>query len=65
MRNEARVLEPTRAPSRVETVEVRRTTLTGVLVLEPPTVFEDFRGTYVETQSEGTNRIKGGQVRIN
>ena len=23
------------------------------------------RGTYVETCSEGTNRIKGGQVRIN
>ncbi len=23
------------------------------------------RGTYVETHSEGTNRIKGGQVRIN
>lgn len=23
------------------------------------------RGTYVETYSEGTNRIKGGQVRIN
>ena len=23
------------------------------------------RGTYVETESEGTNRIKGGQVRIN
>ncbi len=23
------------------------------------------KGTYVETQSEGTNRIKGGQVRIN
>lgn len=23
------------------------------------------RGTYVETDSEGTNRIKGGQVRIN
>jgi hypothetical protein len=23
------------------------------------------RGTYVETQSDGTNRIKGGQVRIN
>jgi uncharacterized protein (DUF2345 family) len=23
------------------------------------------RGTYVETSSEGTNRIKGGQVRIN
>ena len=22
-------------------------------------------GTYVETESEGTNRIKGGQVRIN
>jgi hypothetical protein len=23
------------------------------------------RGTYIETDSEGTNRIKGGQVRIN
>ena len=23
------------------------------------------RGTYVETHSDGTNRIKGGQVRIN
>jgi hypothetical protein len=23
------------------------------------------RGTYIETTSEGTNRIKGGQVRIN
>jgi hypothetical protein len=23
------------------------------------------KGTYVETSSEGTNRIKGGQVRIN
>ena len=23
------------------------------------------RGTYVETRSEGTNRIKGGQVQIN
>ena len=23
------------------------------------------RGTYIETQSEGTNRIKGGQVQIN
>lgn len=30
-------------------VEVRRTALDGVLVLRPPTVFEDFRGTYVET----------------
>ena len=23
------------------------------------------RGTYVETHSDGTNRVKGGQVRIN
>jgi hypothetical protein len=23
------------------------------------------RGTYVETRSEGTNRIRGGQVRVN
>jgi dTDP-4-dehydrorhamnose 3,5-epimerase len=30
-------------------MEVRQTSLDGVLVVRPPTVFEDFRGTYVET----------------
>jgi len=30
-------------------MRVRHTSLDGVLVVEPPTVFEDFRGSYIET----------------
>ena len=30
-------------------MEVEETTLDGVLLIRPPTVFEDFRGAYVET----------------
>lgn len=30
-------------------LDVSRTSLDGVLLIKPPTVFEDFRGTYVET----------------
>lgn len=30
-------------------MEVAKSSLDGVLVIRPPTVFEDFRGTYVET----------------
>jgi dTDP-4-dehydrorhamnose 3,5-epimerase len=30
-------------------MRVQHTSLDGVLVIEPPTVFEDFRGAYVET----------------
>lgn len=30
-------------------MEVRKTKLENVLVIEPPTIFEDFRGMYVET----------------
>lgn len=33
-------------------MEVSKTTLDGVLLIKPPTVFEDFRGTYVETYNE-------------
>jgi len=62
MRNEARVLEPSRVPSLLGTVEVRRTTLTGVLALKPPTVFEDFRGTYVETWNQAAYRAAGIDV---
>lgn len=29
-------------------MEVKKTRLDGVLLIKPPTVFEDFRGTYVE-----------------
>ena len=30
-------------------MDVQKTKLEGVLLLKPPTIFEDFRGTYVET----------------
>jgi dTDP-4-dehydrorhamnose 3,5-epimerase len=32
-----------------DSLSVTRTRLDGVLLIRPPTVFEDFRGTYVET----------------
>lgn len=35
-----------------EGLQVTRTTLDGVLLITPPTVFEDFRGSYVETYNE-------------
>lgn len=58
MRNEARVLEAAAKPTGGG-VEVRRTTLAGVVVLKPPTVFEDFRGTYVETWNRDAYRAAG------
>jgi dTDP-4-dehydrorhamnose 3,5-epimerase len=33
-------------------IEVSRTKLDGVLLIKPPTIFEDFRGTYVEIYNE-------------
>lgn len=33
-------------------MEVFKTKLDGVLLIRPPTIFEDFRGTYVETYNE-------------
>ena len=33
-------------------LEVKKTKLEGVLLIRPPTIFEDFRGTYVETYNE-------------
>jgi len=33
-------------------MEVEKTQLEGVLLIKPPTVFEDFRGTYVEIYNE-------------
>ena len=58
MRNEARVLEPA-TTTVARAMEVRRTTLAGVLVLKPPTIFEDFRGTYVETWNQDVYRAAG------
>ena len=33
-------------------IEVSKTKLDGVLLIKPPTIFEDFRGTYIETYNE-------------
>lgn len=33
-------------------MEVSKTKLDGVLLINPPTIFKDFRGTYVETYNE-------------
>ena len=40
-------------------MEVNPTTLDGVLLVKPPTVFEDFRGTYIETYNEQLYREAG------
>ena len=33
-------------------MEISKTKLEGVLVIKPPTIFEDFRGTYVEIYNQ-------------
>ena len=45
-------------------MEVHRSRLGGVLVVRPPTVFEDHRGTYVETYNERLYREAGIGVRF-
>ena len=44
------------------TMEVIPTTLDGVLIVKPPTIFEDFRGTYIETYNESLYRKAGIDV---
>lgn len=43
-------------------MEVKKTTLDGVLQIKPPTIFEDFRGTYVETYNEKLHKEAGIDV---
>lgn len=43
-------------------MEVSMTSLDGVLVITPPTIFEDFRGTYVETYNLEQYREAGVDV---
>ena len=43
-------------------MQVETTKLEGVLLIQPPTVFEDFRGTYVETYNEQLYRDNGIDV---
>ena len=40
-------------------MKVSKTSLDGVLTITPPTVFEDFRGTYVETYNDAMYRDAG------
>jgi dTDP-4-dehydrorhamnose 3,5-epimerase len=43
-------------------IKVSKTNLDGVLMIEPPTRFEDFRGTYIETYNEELYRAAGVDV---
>jgi dTDP-4-dehydrorhamnose 3,5-epimerase len=45
-------------------LDVFTTTLDGVLLLRPPTVFEDHRGTYVEIYNERLYSQAGARVRF-
>src|SRR4030042_5248825 len=45
-------------------MKVEETKLDGVLLIEPPTIFEDFRGTYVETYNEKLYREAGIKVKF-
>lgn len=40
-------------------MEVAKTSLDGVLLITPPTIFRDFRGEYVETYNESLYRTEG------
>ena len=46
----------------MDTVIVRKTSLAGVLAITPPTVFEDFRGSYVETYNLAAYRAAGIEI---
>ena len=45
-------------------LEVKKTKLDGVLLIKPPTVFEDFRGTYVETYNKELYNAAGITVNL-
>jgi len=43
-------------------IEVFKTKLDGVLLIKPPTIFEDFRGTYIEIYNEKLYKEAGIKV---
>ena len=45
-------------------IEVSRTKLNGVMLVKPPTIFSDFRGSYVETYNEELYAEAGIGVRF-
>ena len=40
-------------------LNVKESKLKGVLVIEPPTIFKDLRGTYIETYNEKIYKVSG------
>lgn len=45
-------------------LQVTKTKLEGVLLIKPPTIFEDFRGSYVETYNEELYNQAGITVKL-
>jgi dTDP-4-dehydrorhamnose 3,5-epimerase len=45
-------------------MEVKKSKLDGVVVIKPPTIFEDFRGTYVETYNEQIYQEAGIDIKF-
>lgn len=45
-------------------IEVTRAKLEGVLLIKPPTIFKDFRGTYVETYNEKLYKEAGIDIKF-
>jgi len=45
-------------------MEVKKTKLDGVLQIKPPTIFEDFRGVYVETYNDKLYKEAGIDVKF-
>lgn len=45
-------------------MEVKKTKLDGVLLIKPPTIFQDFRGCYVETYNEKLYNEAGIEVKF-
>lgn len=48
----------------MSTLHVQKTALDGVLLITPPTIFEDFRGSYVETYNEELYNAAGITVKF-
>ena len=43
-------------------MDVKKTLLDGVLLIKPPTIFEDFRGQYIEIYNEELYKAAGVTV---
>jgi dTDP-4-dehydrorhamnose 3,5-epimerase len=52
------------SPREKRRMEVKKTKQKGVLLVTPPTVFEDFRGSYVETYNEALYKEAGITVKF-